>query len=208
MKSRKIKVFELLLLFVLFPVSLVFNYSIWIKVLLGSLGFVYILWVLFYVEKSPLVLPQKLPWKPFILRTSVLFGILVIGTVVFVMLNDSTQLFFVPANHPRLFFTFVMVYFFLSAWPQEILYRNFFFTRYENLFSSTSVLILMNAILFSAAHLFFRNTLVLVITFIGGILFGLTYRRFKSTTLVTLEHALYGNWLFAVGMGGMLGFPT
>ncbi|MAK35391.1 MAG: CPBP family intramembrane metalloprotease, partial [Flavobacteriaceae bacterium] len=26
-------------------------------------------------------------------------------------------------------------------------------------------------------------------------------------TLVTIEHALYGNWLFTVGMGQMLAFP-
>jgi membrane protease YdiL (CAAX protease family) len=65
----------------------------------------------------------------------------------------------------------------------------------------------VNAIVFSLAHIFFKNTLVLVLTFIGGLLFAYTFVKTKSTTLVSIEHALYGNWLFTVGMGEMLAFP-
>jgi membrane protease YdiL (CAAX protease family) len=58
------------------------------------------------------------------------------------------------------------------------------------------------------AHLFFKNTLVIVLTFLGGILFAITYHKTNSTLLVSIEHAIYGCWLFTVGMGSMLGFPT
>lgn len=68
-------------------------------------------------------------------------------------------------------------------------------------------MVIINAIIFSLAHLFFKNGLVLLVTFIGGVIFSLTYLKFKSTALVTIEHALYGNWLFTVGMGQMLDFP-
>lgn len=62
--------------------------------------------------------------------------------------------------------------------------------------------------MFSLGHIFFRNTLVLVLTFFGGLLFAITYSKTKSTLLVSIEHAIYGSWLFTVGMGDMLGFPS
>jgi uncharacterized protein len=70
------------------------------------------------------------------------------------------------------------------------------------------LLIFINAIVFCLAHLFFKNTLVLALTFIGGLLFGMTFYKSKSTLFVTIEHAIYGCWLFTVGMGNMLGFPS
>jgi membrane protease YdiL (CAAX protease family) len=66
----------------------------------------------------------------------------------------------------------------------------------------------MNAIFFSLGHLFFKNTLVIVLTFLGGLLFAFTFNKTKSTLLVSIEHAIYGCWLFSVGMGSMLGFPS
>jgi membrane protease YdiL (CAAX protease family) len=75
------------------------------------------------------------------------------------------------------------------------------------LFQNEALFLFFNATLFSLAHLFFRNALVMFITFLGGLLFALTYKKTKSTLLVTIEHAIYGCWLFTVGMGEMLGFP-
>ena len=110
-------------------------------------------------------------------------------------------------NKPGLFAFIVLIYTFLSVWPQEVIYRTFFIIRYADLFPSKGLLIFINAILFSLAHVFFRSTLVLVLTFLGGLLFAWTFLRFRSTILVSVEHALYGNWLFTVGMGQMLAFP-
>jgi membrane protease YdiL (CAAX protease family) len=62
--------------------------------------------------------------------------------------------------------------------------------------------------LFSWAHIFFKNSLVMILTFLGGILFAITFKKTQSTLLVSIEHAVYGCWLFTVGMGSMLGFPT
>ncbi|MCA9351767.1 CPBP family intramembrane metalloprotease, partial [Patescibacteria group bacterium] len=78
----------------------------------------------------------------------------------------------------------------------------------RNLFQSDHQLILVNAILFSLCHLIFRNSLVLVLTFVGGVFFAFTYLDTKSTVLVSIEHAIYGSWLFTVGMGAMLAFPS
>ena len=97
---------------------------------------------------------------------------------------------------------------FFSVYPQELIYRAFFFQRYKNLFSNDKLFIFVNAVIFSLAHLFFKNTLVIVLTFLGGLLFAITFNKTKSTLLVSIEHAIYGCWLFTVGMGNMLGFPS
>ncbi|WMI67558.1 CPBP family intramembrane glutamic endopeptidase [Mangrovimonas sp. YM274] len=95
-----------------------------------------------------------------------------------------------------------------SVYPQELIYRTLYFNRYQNLMKSKWISIILNALVFSMAHLMFKNTLVLIMTFLGGLLFALTFLKTKSTTLVSIEHAIYGSWLFTVGMGDMLGFPS
>jgi len=207
MNSRLLKGVEILVLFILFPISLALDYPILIKFFIGIFGYAYITWILLTVEKIRLKFRKPLPWTAFWKRTVIFFSVIVLLTITYVLLYDSSNLFFVPLKNPWLFVLFFIVYVLLSAWPQEILYRAFFFSRYGALFKNESTMIVVNSVLFSLAHLFFRNALVIAITFVGGILFGLTYLKFKSTTLVTIEHALYGNWLFAVGMGSMLGFP-
>jgi membrane protease YdiL (CAAX protease family) len=102
----------------------------------------------------------------------------------------------------------LFIYSFFSVYPQELIYRTFYFERYKDLFSNEKLFIFVNAVVFSLAHLFFRKPLVIILTFVGGILFALTFYKTKSTLLVSIEHAIYGCWLFTVGMGSMLGFPS
>jgi membrane protease YdiL (CAAX protease family) len=204
--TTALKGIELLLLFVLLPVSLAFSYSWWLKLGLGLSGFVYVMWLLLRVYRIPFR-PKGLAWKDFWYWIRFKFLLIVLVTTLFVYFSHPSDLFFVPLNKPGLFAVIVLVYTFLSVWPQEVIYRTFFVVRYADLFPSKGLLIFVNAILFSLAHVFFRSTLVLVLTFLGGLLFAWTFLRFRSTMLVSVEHALYGNWLFTVGMGQMLAFP-
>jgi membrane protease YdiL (CAAX protease family) len=43
----------------------------------------------------------------------------------------------------------------------------------------------------------------MLLTTAGGLLFAFTYLRSRSTLLVAAEHALYGDFVFTVGIGGM-----
>lgn len=129
-------------------------------------------------------------------------------TSIFVWFTDANNLFTVMLHKPKLWVLILLFYSLFSVYPQELLYRTFFFQRYENLFKNEKLFIFINALLFSLAHLFFKNTLVLLLTFIGGILFAITFKKSKSTVLVSIEHSIYGCWLFTVGMGNMLGFPS
>lgn len=208
MASVRYKAIEFLLIFIVTPLSFAINYSPFIKLSVGLVGFVYVIFILLKVEKQKLKIAPYLDWKSFWKSTLLKLLIIVVVTFLFVWETSPKALFSVLLNKPKLWVFILFVYTFLSVYPQELVYRTFYFKRYGVLFKNDRFLIFLNAIVFALAHLFFRNTLVLALTFLGGILFAVTYQRTKSTLLVSIEHAIYGCWLFTVGMGEMLGFPA
>lgn len=199
---------ELFILFVLLPVSLAIDYLILIKVLIVLVSFIYVLYLLKKQYSFQLAIPSVSSFNLIKYRFLVNFIVILIFTTGFVSYSNPELLFAVVLKKPLLWSFILLVYTFLSVLPQELIYRTFFFQRYQILFKNKNIFILLNATLFSLAHIFFKNTLVLILTFTGGLLFAFTYYQSKSTWLVSLEHAIYGNWLFTVGMGEMLAFPA
>lgn len=208
MTSVPYKLIELFVIFVLIPISFVYNYNPIIKGVIGVSGFLYIIFVLLKVENMRFKLGENLPWRDFFKHTLLLLAIFMVLTIAYVYITDNTQLFIVVKTKPLLWLVILGVYSFLSVYPQEIIYRTFFFERYQSLFKDNRLLIFVNVVSFSLAHIFFKNTLVTILTFIGGLVFAFTYYKTKSTLLVSIQHAIFGSWLFTVGMGEMLGFPT
>ncbi len=208
MTSVKYKIIELFLIFVIVPVSFTISYSPFIKLGIGLAGFAYIIYILLKVENEKFKIAPNLNWSAFWKGTLLKLLVIIIITTVFVWVTDKKALFSVLLNKPQLWLFILFVYTFLSVYPQELIYRTFFFKRYKSLFKNNNAFIFINAVLFALAHLLFRNTLVIILTFLGGIFFALTYHKTKSTLLVSIEHAIYGCWLFTVGMGQMLGFPS
>ncbi|MBQ4821309.1 CPBP family intramembrane glutamic endopeptidase [Aquimarina sp. MMG016] len=198
---------ELFLLFVLLPISFLIDYPILIKVILIVIGFIYILVLLKRQGLLKLRLPDKTYWKPFWQETIIKLAIVMVVTGLYVFFIAPDKLFSVLLKKPELWLIILFIYTFLSVWPQEIIYRTFFYDRYEKLIKNKWLFIFINAVLFSLAHLFLKSFLVQLLTFVGGLLFAYTFSKTKSTTLVSIEHAIYGNWLFTVGMGEMLAFP-
>jgi membrane protease YdiL (CAAX protease family) len=207
MNSISYKSVELFILFILVPISFAFNYSPWIKLGIGAFGFLYILYVLLKIEKEKIKISKNINWKSFWKETVIKLILISVLTFMFVWITNKEALFNVLLNKPELWVFILFVYSVFSVYPQELIYRTFFFKRYKNMFNSKGLLVFMNAIVFSLGHIFFKNTLVLLLTFFGGLLFALTYYKTNSTLLVSIEHAIYGCWLFTIGMGSMLGFP-
>ena len=207
MNRRLVLAAEFLLFFAILPVSFVWNYPVWIKGILALLGLAYIVFRLVKDPSKPLKFHRNYDLQKFWKRVGVQFIVVALVTTGYVYYLAPESLFCVTRNDPRLFVVILGIYTFLSVWPQELIYRTYFFSRFESLFPKKGILIFVNAIVFSLAHIFFRNTLVTILTFIGGLLFAYTYFKTRSTLLVSIEHALYGNWLFTVGMGDMLAFP-
>lgn len=208
MQTAKYRLIELFLIFIIIPVSFALDFSIILKLVIGSIGFAYILFVLYRVEGVKFEITKNLNWKQFFKLTVVKLLVIAVLTTLYMWFVDASNLYIVVRTKPLLWVIILFVYSVFSVYPQELIYRTFFFKRYESLFKSESLFILINAIVFSLAHLFFKNSLVIFLTFIGGILFALTFKKTKSTLLVSIEHAIYGCWLFTVGMGDMLGFPS
>ncbi|RZN80633.1 MAG: CPBP family intramembrane metalloprotease [Winogradskyella sp.] len=208
MQTVKYRLTELFIIFVLVPTSFALDYPPLIKLIIGVLGFAYILYVLLRVERIKFEVTKGLSWKRFWKVTFVKLVVIAIVTTLYMWLVDASNLYVVIRTKPMLWGIILFVYSLFSVYPQELIYRTFFFERYQSLFNNKTLFIIINAALFSLAHIFFKNTLVMFLTFIGGLLFALTFKKTKSTVLVSIEHAIYGCWLFTVGMGNMLGFPS
>lgn len=208
MQTKNYKLLELLILFLLIPISFVFSYNAIAKLSIGLTGFLYILFILLKVEKVKFQISKNIDWKSFWKSTLLKLFIIAIITSLYVYFTASKNLFIVVLNKPLLWILILLFYSIFSVYPQELLYRNYFFKHYKNLFKNEKMFLLINAFLFSLAHLLFKNILVLILTFIGGLLFAYTFNKTKSTFLVSVEHSIYGCWLFTVGMGNMLGFPS
>lgn len=208
MHSIKYKLTELFVIFIIVPISYTLDYPIWIKLSVGVFGFFYIVYFLLRVQKHKFKISKYLDWELFIKQTLIQLLVIALITTLYVWYADASSLYVVLRQKPLLWVSILFFYSVFSVYPQELIYRTFFFDRYQSLFKNKKLFLMCNALLFSLAHLFFRNGLVMVLTFIGGLLFAFTYNRTKSTLLVSIEHALYGCWLFTVGMGEILGFPS
>ena len=110
------------------------------------------------------------------------------------------RLFDLPADRPLLWAAVLLTYP-LSVYPQELVFRTFFFARYSLIFPRQDHMILASALSFGWAHIFYGHRLSMVLAFVGGLFFAATYARTRSLRLVFLEHTLYGSLLFTVGLG-------
>lgn len=95
----------------------------------------------------------------------------------------------------------MVLYPILSAFPQEVLFRPLFFRRYGPILPSGRGALVLNAAIFSLAHLLYWNWIVTILTFAGGLAFAWAYEEKKSFPLAVVLHAVAGNILFTVGIG-------
>lgn len=122
-------------------------------------------------------------------------------------------LFSLPLDQTLMWLGLLVLYPLLSAWPQEIIFRTFFFHRYKKVFKSKNLRAWLSALSFALAHLLFGNWIAVLGSFVAGLVFSYTYIHSRSTLLVALEHSLWGCWLFTAGLGvhfdsGMLAEPS
>jgi membrane protease YdiL (CAAX protease family) len=142
-------------------------------------------------------------WLPLLLRF--LLVAMVFGGAVLVLKREA--FFIIPRENMKLWFLILFFYPLWSAFPQEIIYRAYFFHRFGRFFKQEWIMILVNAVLFSFSHIIFGNWIALVLTFLGSILFSFTYLKSQSLLVVFIEHALYGNLIFTIGLGEYFYLP-
>lgn len=89
----------------------------------------------------------------------------------------------------------------VSALPQELVFRPLYFRRYGEVLPSGTGGLVMNAAVFSFAHLMYWSWIVAAMTFVGGLVFAWSYEVRKNFPEAVLLHSLAGVILFAFGMG-------
>lgn len=125
-----------------------------------------------------------------------------VGLLAFTALTAPRALGGFPRHRPVVWAA-VMVLYPLSAYAQELVFRPFFFHRYGGLFSTPRRRVLASGLVFGWAHIVVNNVLAMALASIAGLLFASTYERSRSTILVSVEHALYGDLAFTIGLGSV-----
>ncbi len=118
-----------------------------------------------------------------------------------VLLMFPSQFLALPLRVPQLWLMILLLYPFLSALPQEVVFRPLFFRRYGGLFPSGRVALVVNAAVFSLAHAMYGHPLVLAMTFAGGLAFAWAYEHRGSFLGAVLMHAVAGQVIFTSGLG-------
>lgn len=131
----------------------------------------------------------------------IMFGISAIVMLGLIWIIDSSKMFLLLRTNPLLLLMISIFYPLFSVIPQGLAYRSMFFHRYGDLFPGNALKIISSAAVFAFAHILYKNWMVLVLSFAAGLIFGYRYYKTKSLAISVLEHAMYGVWLFACGLG-------
>jgi hypothetical protein len=112
------------------------------------------------------------------------------------------EMFMLVRERPLLWLAIMVFYPVVSVYPQELIYRAFLFQRYAPLFSSQAAMVTASALAFSFAHVLFRPPWVAMGTcLVGGAIFAAHYAASRSLAVVCVEHAIFGQLIFTVGLG-------
>ena len=199
MKMRQVSLFiEWLIIFIVTPFIIFLELVPLPKLAIMLIPFFYTLMIFFSIKSTPLkaVVTYRFIW--------IISIRLIISAALLLLLTYSLypqKLFIVLKTRPLLLGVILVLYPVFSALPQEFIYRRFYFERYTSVFTSTKVLIGTNILTFSFLHIIYDNWLTVGLTFVAGIYFVYTYVKTKSFLLTWIEHSLYGQIIFLVGLG-------
>lgn len=140
----------------------------------------------------------KAGWRPVLFRFVGLAAIIAWLMACF----QPENLFSLVRGQPALWILIMVIYPVLSVLPQELVYRSYLYHEYKDIWDKRPGLFpWASAAAFGWMHIIFLNPVAVVMTIIGGYLFGQTYWRYRSLALVCFEHALYGCFVFTIGLG-------
>lgn len=197
---RVLRTAEMLVVFALLPGALIFVPgrivlpAIWVA---GGLCLVWLLRDPAFDRRTLLV--GGADW-PQLRRVLLLCLMATIALVVLAVIAAPNGLFAFPRERPFLWVLVALLYPLLSVYAQELVFRAFFFHRYEALLGTTGVC-WASALAFGWAHVVLRNVPALVLSAAGGYLFSVAYARSRSLGLAWLAHSLLGDVVFTVGLG-------
>jgi uncharacterized protein len=122
------------------------------------------------------------------------------GATVMALIAPSA-LFGLVRSNPGLMVMIALLYPVLSALPQEIVFRPLFFRRYGPILPDLKAAVVLNAAVFSLAHLMYWSWIVAAMTFSGGLAFAWAYEVRRSFPEAVVLHAAAGVIAFGLGLG-------
>ena len=134
-------------------------------------------------------------------RATLVFLLCAAGLTATTLLIAPDRLFEFPLHRTGLWAMVMLLYPILSVLPQEMIFRSFFMTRYEELFPNRWVLIGMSGLCFGLSHLILNNWIAPTFSTVGGMIFAYGFDRHRSLKWATIEHAVYGCFVFTIGIG-------
>ncbi len=115
------------------------------------------------------------------------------------------QRFSLIRERPWLWAMVMVLYPVLSVLPQEIIFRVFLCEGHAKLLNHPLARVLVGAILFGWAHIIYAGYFAAFSSFFAGIALALNYEKNRDAPgalwPLLLEHALYGQIVFTLGLG-------
>ncbi len=131
----------------------------------------------------------------------IFFVVMALFCTLLVQVLRPEAAFFLLLNRPEFLVVIWLGYPLASALPQELLFRALYYRRYHAILPNGRASYMLNAAVFSFAHLMYWSWIVTAMTFGGGLLFSWAYRQRGSFFYAVLLHAIAGNIIFAAGLG-------
>ena len=129
------------------------------------------------------------------------FGAMAVFCGTLIQITRPDAAFYLLLHRPEMLAFIWIGYPLASALPQELLFRPLFFRRYHSILPDGRGAYVLNAAVFSFAHLMYWSWIVATMTFAGGLLFAWAYEKRGSFLYAVVLHAIAGNIIFAVGLG-------
>lgn len=198
--NRILLVTELVLLFILLPLLFYYDVIPGPKSIPLLLAFAYCLFILLRdksFDRKQFGAKRFRGFGFILLR----FAATVVVLTAYMLIFESENFLIIPKQMPWLWVAIMVFYPVWSALPQELIFRVFFFHRYRDIIPNVNLMVLLNALLFAYMHIIFQNWVALVGGFIVGLLWAHTYLKTRSMLTVSAEHAIYGNFIYTIGLG-------
>ena len=192
--ERKDKYYELLIIFIILPIFSIVTGQEPINNFISMYIISIFYWYFLYRNKVKIFNNNKYSERHVIITFVAIF------IFSFSYCYDADNFMVFPKENPLTFLLVIFLYPFLSVIPQEIIFRKYFFSKF-NALMPRNYLIFINGLVFSLAHVFFNNYIAIIFTFFGGIYLSWSYLRSESLALVIYEHTLFGTFIFASGLG-------
>lgn len=134
-------------------------------------------------------------------RALLRFLVLAAGLALLTLLLVPERFMRFPLDRFPLWLAVMVLYPPLSIVPQELFFRSFYFTRYGGIVAEKNLGILINGILFGFGHVVLDNWIAPTFCALGGVILADSFQQHRSLKWAVIEHALYGCWIFTVGIG-------